>query len=329
MAEPITERIEQYALNQKDKTRVEFSEVGIVGCGSTGQRIVLLIAKRGIDVVFLDISQDRIDKAMYDMAEALDVEINRWGMTESEKKLVLSRIRGTLDYNNLRNCDLVIESTLTPRHEKGPEIRKSIFKNIEEHVSRDTIIATNTSTTIITELASVLKYKDRCVSMHFSTTFNSASLVEVVRSMYTTEDVCKQVRRFTTLINRDPVAVEESPGLVSVRLAVVLISEACDLLMEGVCSKEEIDFVTKTGLTLPYGPFEMADKIGLDRVVRWMDDLYNEFGDMKYKPSPILRKLVRGQHYGRKTCEGFYKYDENGHRLDDQSKKGGECPKRN
>ncbi len=324
MAE-IVERIEDYALSQKNKPKVEFSEVGVVGCGSTGQRVTLMIAKRGIEVVFLELSQELIDLAFDEMSEQLDMEINRWGMTKSEKKLILSRIRGTLKYDDFANCDLVIESTLSPKKEYSMDIRKAIFKNIEDHVTPDTIIASNTTTTVITELAAELEHKERCVSMHFSTTFSSASLVEVVRGLYTTDDVYEHIERFTTLINRVPIEVEESPGLVSVRLGMSLISEACDLLLEGVSTKEDIDFVMRKGLGLPYGPFEMADKIGLDRVVRWMDDLYNEFGDMKYKPSPVLKKLVRAKHYGRKTCEGFYKYDDLGHKLKDQSEKV-DCP---
>lgn len=326
MSEPIVERIEAYALSKKNKPKVEFSEVGLVGCGSIGQRIALMIAKRGIDVIFLELSKEKIQEAFIEMEEQLDYEINRWGMTESEKKLVLSRIRGTLEYKDFHNCDIVIESTLSPYREYSSDIRKAIFKNIEKHVGRDCIIATNTTTTIVTELASELEYKDRCVSMHFSTTFSSATIVEVVRGLYTSEDMCRHVRRFTTLINKTPVRVEESPGLVSVRLGVALIAEACDLLMENVSGKEEIDMVMRKGLGLPYGPFEMADKIGLDRVIRWMDNLYEEFGDMKYKPSPVLKKLVRAKHFGRKSCEGFYKYNEHGQKLKDQSQKVN-CPK--
>jgi 3-hydroxybutyryl-CoA dehydrogenase len=127
------------------------------------------------------------------------------------------------------------------------------------------------------------------------------------------------------LVNKVPIHVEESPGLVSVRLGVALIGEACALLMEGVSSLEDIDFVMKNGLGLPLGPFEMADKIGLDRVERWMENLYNEFGDRKYKPSPILKKLVRAERLGRKTLQGFYKYDQNGQKLKDQTYDGKHC----
>lgn len=314
MAE-IVERIEEYALQMDDQPKSQFSQVGIVGCGSTGQRITLMIAKRGIEVIFLELSQEKIDEAFREMEESLDESINHWGLTEGEKRSVLSRIKGTLVYDDFKNCDLVIDAILSTQREFAKEIRKLIFKRIEEKVSPKTIIATNSTTTVITEFASELDHKDRCVSLHFSTTAPDASIVEVVKGLYTSEETCMNVRKFAKLINKTPIPVDESPGLISVRLGVALIGEACDELMEGVATKENIDYTMKNGLGLPLGPFEMADKIGLDRVVRWMDNLYNEFGDMKYKPSPIIKKLVRANHLGRKTGKGFYEYDELGKKI--------------
>lgn len=319
MSEILTEAIEKYALSNNARPHMKFSKVGIVGCGSTGQRIALMIAGRGIEVVFLEISKAKIDDAYEELEEQLDEKINHWGLTSNEKKLILSRLKGTLDYADFAECDLVIEAILSKTREFSRDIRKGVFSNIEEHVKPDTIIATNSTSSVITELSSELKYKGRCVSLHFSTTAPDATIVEVVKGLYTKEEVCVNVKKFAKLINRIPIPVEESPGLVSVRLGVSLISEACNLLMEGVASMEDIDFVSRKGIGMSLGPFEMADKIGLQRVVRWMDNLYNEFGDRKYKPSPIIKKLVRAKHYGRQTCEGFYKYDELGYKLKDQN----------
>ena len=325
MSEILTEPIENYALSKNARPHMKFSKVGIVGCGSTGQRIALMIASRGIEVVFLEISQDKIDEAYEELEEQLDEKINHWGLTESEKTLILSRLYGTLDYADFAECDLVIDAILSKTREFSKDIRQGVFKNIEEHVKPDTIIATNSTSSVITELSAELKYRDRCVSLHFSTTAPDATIVEIVRGLYTKEEVCVNVRKFAKLINKIPVPVEESPGLVSVRLGVSLISEACNLLMEGVATKEDIDFVSRKGIGMSLGPLEMADKIGLQRVVRWMDNLYNEFGDRKYKPSPIIKKIVRAKHYGRQTCEGFYKYDGLGYKLKDQSKEV-QCP---
>ncbi len=312
MSELIIEPIEDFALSKSDMPKAAFSQVGIVGCGTTGQRIALMIAKYGIEVIFLELNQEKIDEAYREMEEELDRMIDHWGMTEGEKRGILTRMKGTLDYSGFKDCDLVIDAILSKQREYSKEIRKAVFLNIEKYVSPKCIIATNSTTIVITEFASELEHKDRCVSLHFSTTSPSASIVEVVKGLYATEEVCQNIRIFTKLIDKTPIPVEESPGLVSVRLAVSLISEACDVLMEGVSNKEDIDFTMRNGLRLPLGPFEMADKIGLDKVIRWMDNLYREFGDMKYKAPPILKKLVRAKHLGRKTGQGFYKYDDEG-----------------
>lgn len=316
MEELIVEQIEDYALSKKERPKAQFAQIGIVGAGTTGQRIILMIASKGIEVIFLELDQAGIEEAYRELAEELDNKIEHWGMTAGDKRAVLSRIKGTLNYNDFKDCDLVIESILSKQREHSVEIRKSIFKKIEEHVNRHTIIATNSTTTVITELANELIQKDRCLSLHFSTTNPGANIVEVVKGLYTSEETCDNVRKFTTLIDKIPIPVDESPGLISVRLFVSLIGEACDALMEGVATKENIDLTMRNGLGLPLGPFEMADKIGLDKVVRWMDNLYYEFGDMKYKPSPLIKKLVRAQHLGRKTCMGFYTYDAQGNKVD-------------
>jgi len=309
------ELIEKYALSEKSKPKSLFSHVGIIGCGSTGQSITLMIASKGIDVIFIELSQQKIDEALVEIAQELDNQIDHWGMTATDKKLIMSRIKGSLNYADLSPCDIVIESVLSKTREFSRDIRQVIFERIEKHVSRNTIIATNSTTSVITELASVLKYKDRAVSLHFSTSTKGATLVEIVKGIHANDEVCDNLRKFTKLIDKVPISVEESPGLVSVRLGVALVSEACDLLMERVATLPEIDFIMKNGLGLPTGPFELADKIGIDRLVRWMDNLYDEFGDKKYKPSPIIKRLYRANHLGKKTGRGFYEYDDHGNKI--------------
>lgn len=315
MAEVLTEPIENYALSKKDQPKSQFSQVGIVGCGSTGQQLAQMIAGRGIEVVFLEVSKEKIEDAIREIGEDLTSKINHWGMTEGEKRAILSRLKGTLDYNDFKNCDIVIEAILSRTREDSREIRKEVFKNIEKHVSPHCIIATNSTTIAITEFATELEYKDRCISMHISTTTPGASIVEIVKGLYTSDETCENIRRFAKLIGKNFIPVEESPGLITVRLFAPLINEACDILLENVASLEDIDFAMRNGMGLPLGPFEMADKIGLDRVVRWLDNLYSEFGDLRYKASPILKKYVRGNQLGRKTCKGFYKYDEFGQKV--------------
>ena len=310
--EPIIENVNEYALSQKDRPKAEFSKVGIVGCGTTGQKLAILIASRGIEVVFIELSEEKIQEAFEGIKQELEQKLHHWGITESEMRGVISRIHGSLDYKDLADCDLVIEAILSRTREDAKEMRKEIFKLIENNVSERCIIATNSTTIAITELASGLKHKDRCVSMHVSMTSPEAKLVEVVKSIYTNDDVCEDIQKFAVLIGRDFIRVQESPGLISVRLFAPMINEACDILLERVSDLESIDFAAKKSMNLHLGPFEMADKIGIDRIVRWLENMYEEFGDMKYKPNPILKRLARAEQIGRKTGKGFYIYDETG-----------------
>lgn len=315
MSEPIIERVEDFALSKSDRPKAEFEKIGIVGCGSTGQKLAIMIAKRGFDVIFIEISQEKIEEAFKEMKEALEYELNHWGITEGEMKAVLGRINGSLDFNDLSDCDMVIESILSKTRESAREYRKELFKKIEEYVKRNTIIATNSTTVAITELASVLKYKDRCISMHISLTSPHAKLVEVVKSLYTNDEVCENVQKFSVLLGKNFIRVAESSGLITVRLFAPMINEACDILMESVAKMEVIDFAAKKSLNLPLGPFEMADKIGIDRVIRWLENMYEEFGDLRYKASPILKRLARSKQTGRKIGKGFYIYDDFGTKI--------------
>jgi 3-hydroxybutyryl-CoA dehydrogenase len=194
------------------------------------------------------------------------------------------------------------------------ELRKEIFKRIEEHVSEDTIITSNVSTLMISDLASVLKNPERSVGMHFMIPPSTVKIVEVVKGLNTNQQSYEFVCRFANMIGKRVITVNESPGNISTRLIVTLINEACEVLMEGVSSVESIDDTMKFGFGLQFGPFELADRIGLDKILKYMDNLFQEFGLHKFKASPIIKRLVRGNNLGRKTNKGFYIY-ENGKRL--------------
>ncbi len=312
MAEIIKEKIENFALSTKERPKTEFSEIGIVGCGRVGQQLSILIASRGMNVVFKEISQTQIELAFKEIEEELDNRIAHWGLTPGEKRAILSRIKGTTDYKDFKNCDLVIETVIAQSRGKALEYHEDVLANIEKNVSRNTIIATNSATLSITEMASKLKYPDRSITMHISTASRESTLVEVARSIYTSDETCRNIRKFTILLGKEYIRVAESPGLVSVRIFGPIINEACNLLVENVASIENIDLAARKSLLLPMGPFEMADKIGIDKIVRWLDNMYEEFGDKQYKASPILRRLVRAGFIGRKTGRGFYFYTENG-----------------
>lgn len=315
MAEPIVESLTNYGLSSKAKPKMLFSKVGIIGCGSVGQNIARMISGFGIEVVFIELSDEKIKQALEGIESELDTMIDHWGMTPSEKRAILSRINGYISYENLAGCDLVIESIRSQSREKRIECRKEVFRNIEKHVDKDCIIATNSTTIVITELSSELEHKHRCVSLHFLTNAPGARIVEVVKGLYTSEEAYDRVQTFARMIKKQMIPVEESPGLISVRIFCAMMNEACEVLMEGVANMEDIDCTMKTGLGLSLGPFEQADKIGLDKVLRWMDNLYGEFGDIKFKASPILKRLVRAHQYGRVTGKGFYEYNERGKKI--------------
>jgi len=314
-SEVIYEPIEDFGLSKKNRSKTLFSKIGVVGCGLIGQNIARVASFYGIEVVFIEVSEEKIIEAYWNIEKVLDERIEHWGLTHGEKRSIMSRIKGTLDYKDLKGCDFVIEAIRAV--DRGGKIkeRKEIFHKIEAVVDSECIIATNSTTIVITELASDLVNRDRCVSLHFFVSSPEARIIEVVRGIYTSDESYLKVCKFVNLINRKMVPVQESAGLVSVRVFVVLLNEACEILMEGISTIDDIDQTMKIGFGMRLGPFEVADKMGLDKIVRWMDNIYNEFGDIRYKPNPFLRKLVRAKHLGIESGEGFYQYDENGKKI--------------
>lgn len=316
------EQIENYALNKENiashskSSRSSFNKVGIVGFGSVGQNVGRMASSHGLEVCFVEISQARIEQTMKMLSRELDQLIERWGMTSSDKRAILSRIHGSTDYSVLQDSDIVLEAVKNKTREDSVDMRKKIFKKIESQISPECIIATNTSTLLVTELSADLRYPERCVSFHFLSPAPEARIVEVVKGLYTSNEVYEDVCKFARLLDKRVISVNESPGIISTRLIVPLINEACEILMEGVGSMEDIDATMRLGYGLPLGPFAMADKLGLDKVVRWLDNLYKEFGDVKYKTSPLLKRLVRANQVGRNSHKGFYEYDEDGNMIE-------------
>ncbi len=313
MKEEVVEPIENYALNPDLRPKVLFSRVGVVGCGVVGRSLVITMASRGLDVTFIEINNQKVKYAEEKLSENLDNIIAHWGMTSGEKRAILSRIHGSSRCGDLAGCDLVIEAVRSKERENSRELRKSIFEKVESFVSPETIIATNSTTIVITELSSEMKHPERCVSLHIFTNLPNIPIFEVVKGFHCSEETSRRLKIFAKLLGKKMVIVEESPGLISVRLLGTMINEACKMYLEGVGTMEEIDEMMRLGLNFPLGPFAFADKIGLDKVLRWLDNMYNEFGEPAYKASPILKRLVRAKYLGRKSGKGFYQYDLQGH----------------
>ena len=312
MADVLIEPIEDFGLSKKHKVKTLFSKIGVVGCGKEGQNIARIAGIHGMEVVFIELSQAKIDEAMKMIGKKLDEAIDHWGMTQGEKRAILSRIKGSTDYSALKDCDFVIEAIRSELSGRKITDRKEVFHQVEEIVDPECIIATNSTTIVITELSSDLKYQDRCLSLHFFTNLEDARAVEVVRGLFTSDEVYEKVCKFVEMINHEVIPVEEAAGLLGVRLYMALLNEACETLSEGVGLLPNIDRTMELGFGMSYGPFELADRVGLDKVERWMENLYNEFGKVKYKPSPLIKKLVRARRLGVKTGMGFYEYNEQG-----------------
>jgi 3-hydroxybutyryl-CoA dehydrogenase len=311
MSETIIEPIEPFGLFSKDKKKSLFSKIGVVGAGQDGRNIIRLTSSAGLEVVFIESNQERIDFAFERINEGLDSRIENWGLTPGEKRAILGRIKGSTDYADLKDCDFVIECIRFNNEtgERDTHLRKEAFKKIETVVSQDAIIATNATTVIISELASELTHRERCVSLHFPIAHTDAKLLEVVKGIYTSEEVYNKVVLFTKLIKYDLIKVHENNGLVSLRLMVVLLNEACQMLMENVAAMEDIDRLSVVVYGMRLGIFQMADIIGIEKLVCLMEDMFNEYGDKKYKPSPVLWRLYRTQQLGVRTGKGFYIYE--------------------
>ncbi len=311
----VVEPIENYGLNPDLRPKMIFSRVGIVGFGEVGRTLAIIFASRGMEVQFIEVNEQKVKYGLEKLSEKLDKIINKWGMTIGEKRAILSRVKGAIICNDLAGCDLVIEAVHSKNRENSRTLRKAIFEKIESVVSPMTIIATNSTTIVITELSADMEHPERCVSMHIFTNISNVSVFEVVKGFHCSKETSRRLRIFSKLLGKKMIIVEESPGLISVRLLGTLINEACKMYLEGVGTMEEIDEMMRMGLNFPLGPFALADKIGLDKVLRWLDNMYNEFGEPAYKASPILKRLVRANFLGRRTGKGFYQYDLQGNTI--------------
>lgn len=304
----MSDRLEDYSLSKSVKPKKTLQKVGLVGCGAMGQEISILVSQSGIEVAFIDVSQERLEEVFARINRLLDERINKWGLTNTEKKLILSRIKGSTDYQTISDCDIVLETVNTKKKGTSLELRQQIFRSIEAVVPEETVIASNTATLMISDIASVLNHPERAMGLHFFGSVNKIKIIEAVRSVYTNDRTVELIDKFARMIGKKPVHVNESAGNVSTRMLVPIINEACEILMEGVATINDIDEIMRETSGLQNGPFEMCDIIGIDKVLKWMENLYAEFGEQKYKPSPIIKRLVRANLVGRRTGEGFYIY---------------------
>lgn len=314
MAEEIIEAIERYGLSKRSRNRTLFSRIGVVGCGKEGSVIATTAALKGIEVVFYEPCESSINNAYSRIEDKLNKKIDNWGLTENEKKATLAKIHGTTDYQNFAGCDFVIEAIRYDDNtgERRVAQRKEVFKKLEQVLSEKAIIASNVSTVVVTELASELEHQERCIGLHFLSNIPDSNIIEVVRGLNTSDNTYDKVCQFAKAISHDFVPVMESSGLISIRMFLIQLNEACGILMEGIASVEDIDRVMTVGFGHRQGVFRTADQMGIEKVVKLLENLYDEYGNVKYKPAPVLLRLFRARHFGVSTKRGFYNYDEEG-----------------
>ncbi|SOE98836.1 3-hydroxyacyl-CoA dehydrogenase [Burkholderia sp. OK233] len=278
--------------------------VGIVGAGTMGSGIAQTVAVAGLQTVLVDVTDSALDKGVKALTGSLDRFVAKGTLDAVTRDAALARIEASIDYQRLSRCDLVIEAAT-----ESTELKVRLLKQIESVVRSDAIIASNTSSISITALGAALAAPSRFIGMHFFNPVPLLPLVEVINGIQTCSDTAEAVRQLTLQLGKSPIVVKNSPGFVVNRVLVPMINEAFFALADGVATAEEIDTGMRLGANHPIGPLALADLIGLDVCLSVMDVFLHDFGDPKYRASPLLRELVAAGRLGRKSRRGVYNYD--------------------
>ncbi|MEN6328336.1 MAG: 3-hydroxybutyryl-CoA dehydrogenase [Syntrophomonas sp.] len=278
-------------------------KIMVLGAGTMGAGIVQTAAQSGFEVVLRDIKQEFVDKGIKGIDKLLGKNVDKGKMTADDKAAIMGRISGTVDMAPAADCDLVIEAAI-----EVMEIKKSIFKELDSLCKPSCILASNTSALSITEIAAATGRADKVIGMHFFNPVPAMKLVEVIRGADTSQETYDAIKAMSEKMGKAPVEISEAPGFVVNRLLIPMLNEGMYCVMEGVANPADVDTSMKFGAGHPMGPLALADMIGLDICLAIMNTLYKEFGDPKYRPCPLLAKMVRAGKLGRKTGEGFFKY---------------------
>ncbi len=279
-------------------------KIGVLGTGTMGAGIIQVLAQNGYEVVLRARRQTSVDNGIATVTKNLEKMVKKEKITAAEKDEILGRVEGSTDISIVKDADLIIEAAT-----ENLEAKKALFKELDELCKPDAIIATNTSALSITEIAAATNRPDKIIGMHFFNPVPAMKLVEIVKGLTTSEETRETILELTKALKKTPVDVAEAPGFVVNRILIPMINEAVGILADGVADAEGIDTAMQLGANHPMGPLALGDLIGLDVCLAIMETLYTEFGDTKYRPHPLLRKMVRGNKLGRKTKVGFYDYN--------------------
>ena len=278
-------------------------KIGVIGAGTMGGGIAQTMAQSGYEVVINEISMEFADKGVERIEKNLEKLVSKGKMEQAQKDEVMSRITATDDIHALADVDVVIEAAI-----ENMEAKKALFRQLDEVCKEETILASNTSALSVTEIAAVTNRPDRVIGMHFFNPVPVMKLVEVIRGLCASEETKTAIVELAKSAGKTPVEVEEAPGFVVNRILIPMINEAIGIVADGVSTVEEVDTAMKLGANHPMGPLALGDLIGLDVCLAIMETLHREFGEDKYRPHTLLRKMVRAGKLGRKTGEGFYEY---------------------